>query len=167
MTTGKNRAVDLSRVLGGAADALSRTRTCWLVTRSEEGIPRCRPMSLLPFEAVTGWTLRLVTDARSRKVEEIWGEQRVCVLCHARGGSFVSVTGRTHLVFEPEEVNARWREAYDPFFPGEARAQAAFIEVDTERLDLWIAGATPEPFGMGTTTLERDASGRWVVLPES
>lgn len=120
-------------------------------------------MARLPFDPKEGWIIRLVTDARTRKVDEIWRDQRVNVLCQDRGGAFVSATGRARLIFEPEEVKALWRGAYDAFFPAEKRDHAAFLEVDVDELDLWIQGVTPEPFGMGTTTLKRAASGRWSV----
>jgi hypothetical protein len=38
-------------------------------------------------------------------------------------------------------------------------AYAAFVEVAIERLELWIRGVTPEPFGMKTTVVERDGDG--------
>ena len=60
------------------------------------------------------------------------------------------------------QVRRRWKAAYAPFFPPETdRANAAFLEVEARRLELWIRGVTPEPFGLQATTLERDASGVW------
>jgi hypothetical protein len=37
----------------------------------------------------------------------------------------------------------------------------AFLEIEAQRLELWIRGVTPEPFGLQTTTLERDGAGAW------
>ena len=52
------------------------------------------------------------------------------------------------------------------YFPSEQdRANAAFVEIETERMELWIRGVTPEPFGLDTTTLERDKSGNWRLIP--
>jgi len=153
----------LSQLLSDAAEALARTRACWLVTRSESGVPRSRPMSLLPVDPSEGWLLRLVTDARTRKVDEIWRDQRVSLLCHPRGGAFVAAAGVANLVFDPDEVKARWRAEYDPFFPGEKRAEAVFLEVDVDCLDLWVVNALHEPLGFATTTLQRDAHGRWTI----
>lgn len=161
---GKARAVDLSRLLSGAAEFLSRGRLCWLVTRSDAGTPRSRPMAKLPFDPAEGWIIRLVTDERTRKVDEIWRDQRVGVLCQDRGGAFVAATGRARLIFEREEVRELWRPAYDDFFPKEKRNHAAFLEVAIDQLDMWIQGVTPEPFGMQTTTLVRGAAGRWTAV---
>ena len=48
------------------------------------------------------------------------------------------------------------------YFPDEEeRANAAFVEVNVERMELWIRGVTPEPFGLHTTILERDATAAW------
>jgi general stress protein 26 len=63
------------------------------------------------------------------------------------------------------EVRRRWKAAYNVYFPSEQdRANAAFVEIETERMELWIRGVTPEPFGLHTTILERDASGNWRVI---
>ena len=37
------------------------------------------------------------------------------------------------------------------------RANAIFVEVRIDSLELWIRGVTPEPFGLKTTRLERAA----------
>lgn len=127
-------------------------------------MPRSRPMSLLPTDPSEGWLLRLVTDARTRKVDEIWRDQRVTILCHPRGGAFVAAAGVANLIFDPAEVNARWREEYDPFFPGEKRDEAVFLEVNVDLLETWIPNVAHEPLGFATTTLQRDERGRWSII---
>jgi hypothetical protein len=39
------------------------------------------------------------------------------------------------------------------------------IEVEVARMELWIRGVTPEPFGPYPTILERDVEGAWRLLP--
>ena len=57
------------------------------------------------------------------------------------------------------------RGPHNPFFLSESdRANAAFLDVKAERMELWIRGVTPEPFGLHATTLERDAVGAWRLL---
>ena len=59
---------------------------------------------------------------------------------------------------------ARWKAAYNAYFPSEQdRANAAFVEVDIERMELWIRGVTPEPFGLRATVLARDGGG-WRLI---
>ena len=51
------------------------------------------------------------------------------------------------------------------YFPTEQdRANAIFVEVDVERMELWIRGVTPEPFGLRATILERDAGRGWRLV---
>ena len=53
---------------------------------------------------------------------------------------------------------------YDVYFPSEAdRASAIFVEVEVERMELWIRGVTPEPFGLRATVLARDGGG-WRLI---
>jgi general stress protein 26 len=63
------------------------------------------------------------------------------------------------------EVRRRWKNAYNVYFPSEQdRANAAFVEIDAERMELWIRGLTPEPFGLYPTILERDSGRGWRVM---
>jgi len=62
------------------------------------------------------------------------------------------------------ETRARWKPAYDTYFPSDTdRANAIFVEVEIERMELWIRGVTPEPFGLRAAVLERDAGG-WRLI---
>jgi general stress protein 26 len=66
---------------------------------------------------------------------------------------------------DQSEVRRRWKNAYNAYFPSEQdRANAAFVEIDAERMECWIRGVTPEPFGLSATILERDASGDWQLI---
>jgi general stress protein 26 len=75
------------------------------------------------------------------------------------------LTGRAELHDNQAEVRERWKGAYNVYFRSEAdRANAIFVEVDAQRMELWIRGVTPEPFGLQATVLERDAAGGWNVI---
>ena len=57
-------------------------------------------------------------------------------------------------------VCRRWKRGYEVYFPTEAdRVHALFVEVAIERMELWIRGVTPEPFGTKPTVLEREKEG--------
>ncbi len=43
-------------------------------------------------------------------------------------------------------------------------ANAIFVKVDIERMELWIRGVTPEPYGMRATILEHDAGRGWRLV---
>ena len=106
------------------------------------------------------WTIRFVTDGRSQKAAEMRRANEVAILFqHDPDLAFVTLIGKAGLhdnrVRGPR---AAGRRAYDVYFPTEAdRANAIFVEVGVERMELWIRGVTPEPFGLRATVLEREA----------
>ncbi|HUJ99941.1 MAG TPA: pyridoxamine 5'-phosphate oxidase family protein [Stellaceae bacterium] len=154
--------VEVSRLIAGAAKALAPLRNCWLVTAAESSGAHARPMERLKRDPdESEWTIRFLTDGRSRKASELRRDGKVAVVFqHDGDDAFVTVIGTARLREEASEVRRRWKRAYDVYFPSDRdRACAAFVEVEAERLELWIRGVTPEPFGLHPTILERDAGG--------
>jgi general stress protein 26 len=79
--------------------------------------------------------------------------------------AYVTLTGQAALHDNQAEVRERWKDAYNVYFRSETdRANAIFVEVDAQRIELWIRGVTPEPFGLQATVLERDAGGGWRAI---
>src|SRR5215831_18811888 len=79
--------------------------------------------------------------------------------------AYITLIGTATLRERAPEVRRWWKDQYEAYFPSEEdRANAAFVEIDTERMELWIRGVTPEPFGLHTTILERDGSGDWRLI---
>jgi general stress protein 26 len=154
---------EVSRLLAGAAKAVAKVRYCWLMTEAGTGGANARPMGRLPPDADDDdWTIRFVTDGRSRKASEIARAGKVTVIFqHDPDDAYVTLIGRATL--SAGAVRSRyWKDAYGVYFPSEAdRSNAAIVEVDVERMELWIRGVTPEPFGLQATVLERHAAGAW------
>jgi general stress protein 26 len=157
---------EVSRLLAGAAKTVASARYCWLATTDENGRVNARPMgSLLRDPDESDWTIRFVTDGRSRKASDIRRVGKVTVLFQHGEDSFVTLIGRAMLHEDASEVRQRWRSAYSVYFPSEQdRANAAFVEIGAERMECWIHGVTPEPFGLAPTILERNASGEWRLI---
>jgi general stress protein 26 len=163
-TIDQPEAIDVSRLLAGAARAMASVRYCWLATASDAGHPRFRPMGqILRDPGEDEWTIRFLTDGRSRKAADMRRDGEVSILFqHDPGLAFMTLAGKAALHDDASEVRARWKRAYDVYFPSEAdRANAIFVEVEVERMELWMKGVTPEPFGLRATLLERDAGGGW------
>ena len=157
-------AVDVSRLLAGAAKTVATVRYCWLATASEAGPPRVRPMGRITRDAGEDeWKIRFLTDGRSRKARDMRSTGEVTILFqHDPDLAFVTLIGKAALRDSASEVRERWKRAYDVYFPTETdRASAIFVEVQVERMELWIRGVTPEPFGLRATVLTRDADGGW------
>lgn len=152
----------VSRLLAGAADAVTAVRYCWLLTATGASW-HARPMGRLQRDlAADDWRLRFVANGRSRKVPEVRGSARVTAIFQRGDDAFVALTGVPSVHADPATAQRLLQKSFELYFPTEAdRADAVVLEIDTRELDLWIRGVTPEPFGQRPTRLERDAKGKW------
>jgi general stress protein 26 len=160
-------SVEVSRLLSGAAKAVASVRYCWLATAAKAGLC-ARPMGRIPNDVDEDeWLVRFITDRRSRKASDIKRAGKVAITFQNDGeDAYVALTGSAKVRERASEDRRLWKEAYNVYFPSDAeRANAAFLEVDVERMDLWIRGVTPEPFGLRPTTLERSADKAWRLAP--
>ncbi len=165
-TKGKPDAVEVSGLLAGAAKTMRSARYCWLATTANAGAPHVRPMGRALNDAGEDeWKIRFLTDGRSRKAADMRGASEVSILFqHDPDLAYVNVIGKAALHEDASETRNRWKPAYDAYFPSAAdRASAIFVEVDAQRMELWIRGVTPEPFGLRATVLERSAKG-WRLI---
>ena len=147
--------IDIIRLLAGAAKTVASARYCWLATTTENSGTNARPMGGLPRDPNDNdWTVRFITDGRSRKASEIRRSGKGAVIFqHDPDEAYVAVIGAAMLREDASEVRRRWKSAYNPYFPSEEdRANAALVEINAERIELWIRGVTPEPFGLHTTS---------------
>ncbi|MBS0525111.1 MAG: pyridoxamine 5'-phosphate oxidase family protein [Proteobacteria bacterium] len=152
---------ETTRLLDGAAKTMAGMCYCWLMTTAEDGI-HARPMGRIPAApGEDALTVRFLADSRSRKAAEIRRCGKVTAIYEDQpSDGYVAVTGTAILEDDPAVVRRRWKRGYEAYFPTEAdRAHALFVEVSIERMELWIRGVTPEPFGMKPTVLERAKEG--------
>jgi len=159
-----NDAADLRRLLDAAADRIGKIRYCWLITHDPDGGSRPRPMGRLPRDAGDEpFTLRFLTDGRSPKADNMRRAAEVSVVFQDDPReAYAVLMGKAHFIEDKGEIRRRWIAAYDTYFPdGPERSGAIFVTVDVSRIELWIRGVTPEPFGMSTTVLERDGARCW------
>ena len=153
---------EVDRLLAGAAKTITNAHNCWLATASGADGPSLRPMGRLPPEPDDDqWTFRFITDGRSHKAADIRRASEVkLIFQHDPDLAFATLIGRATLRENASEDRKHWKSTYDVYFHGEQdRTHAAFIEVEAERMELWIRGVTPEPFGLRATVLARDAGG--------
>jgi len=165
-TKAKFDAAEVNRLMAAAAKTMRSARYCWLATATEAGSPHLRPMGrLLNDPGEDEWRIRFLTDGRSRKAADMRrGTEVAIIVQHDEDLAFVTLIGKAELHEDAAETLSRWKPAYDVYFPSETdRRNAIFVEVEVERMELWIHGVTPEPFGLRATVLERDASG-WRLI---
>jgi general stress protein 26 len=163
----EREAIDVGRLLAGAVKTIGSVRNCWLATAGVSGGPNFRPMGRLQHHADDNeWKIRFLTDGRSRKASEMRRNSGVAIIYqHDPDDAFVTLIGKATLLENASEDRKRWKSAYDAYFPSEAdRANAIFVELDVERMELWIRGVTPEPFGLQATVLERDGADGWRLI---
>jgi general stress protein 26 len=154
---------EVTRLLAATAKTIANVRYCWLLTPTETGAINARPMGHVTRHLdESDWTLRFITDGRSRKASDIRRAGNATVIFQNADDAFVSLVGPTTVCDEASEVSQHWKSAYDSYFSTEHdRANAALIVVRVQRMELWIKGVTPEPFGMVPTRIERDSHGEW------
>jgi len=160
-TKAKPDATEVSRLLAGAAKTMRSARYCWLATAANSA-PHARPMGrVLNDPGEDEWKIRFLTDSRSHKAADMRSASGVTILFqHEPDLAYVALTGRAALHENEAETRSRWKAPYDAYFPTETdRANAIFVEVEADRMELWIRGITPEPFGLRATVLERGAGG--------
>jgi general stress protein 26 len=157
---------EVSALLAGAVKTIQAVRYCWLVTGATSGF-NARPMGrVLAEKGEDGWVIRFVTDGRSRKAHELCGEREVGLIFQSDPDeAYAALFGKARLLERADDVARFWKKHYEGYFPTPAdRAAAAFIEVEIVRMELWIRGVTPEPFGLHATKLARAADGAWHLM---
>jgi general stress protein 26 len=170
VTYAERDATTVSRLLAGAARTIRAVRYCWLVTAAEEGLVNGRPMGRLLHEPNEDeWIIRFVIDGRSRKATDIDRDGEVAVIFQDDANdAYALLKGTATARRAPGEIRRYWKPAFAAYFPtAEDQASAMFIELRVERMELWIRGVTPEPFGVQATRLERDAAGHWRLVTDA
>jgi general stress protein 26 len=149
-------SVNADRLLAEAARIVRNQRYCWLATVPKAGGVRLRPMGKIAFNT-DAWTIHFITNGRSRKASDLRHANNVSVVCGREADdAYIALIGTASLREHRSEVRAKW--IYDTYFPTETE-NAVFIEIGIDSIELWIRGVTPEPFGLHTTRLQRDAGG--------
>ena len=158
----------VGHLLAGAEKVVARVRYCWLLTEAETGGANARPMGrLLPGPNENDWMIRFITGGLSRKAFDIRRANKVGLIFQDADDAFVVLAGRAMLLEGASSMRQLWKDDYNVYFPDEEnRANATFVEVNVERMELWIRGVTPEPFGLHPTILERDTTATWRLSPE-
>jgi general stress protein 26 len=158
---------DIDRFLAGARKVAKTVPYCWLATKDEAKHIAARPMGRIPTGVDEDeWLVRFITDRRSRKASDIRRTSDVVLIFQrAADDAYVMLSGAAELRENASNDGRYWKDAYNVYFPTEQDlANAAFIEVEIKRMELWIGGVTPEPFGLRPTVLERVSGGEWRLV---
>ena len=152
------------KLVAGVERIIGAVEYCWLLSSTDRAI-RARPMGrILARPGEDELTIRFLTDGRSKKAADIRRSQDVTLIFQQEAeDAYVSLQGTARLNETKGYVQALWKQAYGRYFPTtEDQAHAAFIEVEVVRMELWVRGLTPEPFGVRPTIMTRAPDGTWV-----
>jgi len=168
----KAGSASLEKLLATAAATMAKARYCWALTTAEDGSINARPMgpqksgpqkSPSPEDP---FSILFLTRSGSRKAREIGRTGRLSVVYqHDADDGYVTLIGRGVILADRTLLRARWQPAWNQFFPAGADDEASiFVQLEAERIELWVRGVTAEPFGTRGAILERDPGQPWRLV---
>lgn len=167
MTSTAVRSASVEQLLAAAAATMEKARYCWAVTVAEDGSVNARPMGPNKSSASEDpFGVLFLTRRGSRKAREIGhnGTQSV-VYQHDADDSYLSLIGRGFIISDRTLLRARWQPHWNQFFPAGADDEAAvFVQLEVNRIELWVRGVMAEPFGTRGAIMERDRGQHWRLV---
>jgi general stress protein 26 len=110
------------------------------------------------------WTVRFMTDHRSRKTQEIGRSGRMTLAYQAYAdNSYVTLVGHAKIVDDVEVKKAIWTPASYKWHPGgPTDPNVVLIDFVADRIELWSSahGVVPDPTkGLWAAALSREGDG--------
>jgi len=95
------------------------------------------------------WTVRFMTDRRTRKFGEIARTGRLTLAYyHQAGGAYVRLIGRARVIDDVTVKQAIWQPGSFKWHPGgPIDSNVVLVELVTERIETWntASGIVPDP----------------------
>jgi general stress protein 26 len=147
-----------------ARETIAAVPTALAITIDGQGDANARPVVTLP--PTDQWTVRFMTDRRTRKVAEIARTGRLTLVYdNPAAGAYVSLVGRATIIDDVAIKQAIWRPASLRWHPGgPTDPNVVLVDVAAERIETWNSpgGVIPDPTkGLWAAVLTRDADGTW------
>jgi len=154
--------MEAGELLRVAREIVAKVPMCVAITVDRMGKAHARTVET--SELSDEWTLRFMTDRRTRKVEDIEQTgQLVLSFQHAPDNAYVTLTGRATLIRDSAVKQAIWRPQSLKWHPGgPTDPNVVLVEFFTERVEMWSSrhGVTPDPKkGLWAAALTRSGSG--------
>jgi len=151
-----------SQLLQLARETIDAVPSCLAITVDRSGDANARVVN--PSKKTEGWTVRFMTDRRTRKVGEIERTGRMTLVYqHDAGGAYVSLVGRAAIIDDVDVKTAIWRPASFKWHPGgPTDPNVVLIEFAAERIETWNSphNVVPDPAkGLWAAVLARDGPG--------
>jgi len=152
-------AENLLRLARETVNALS---TCLAITMDRRGDANARVIN--PSTLTDEWTVRFMTDRRTRKVGEIARTGRMTLVYqHQVGGAYVTLVGRASILDDIAVKQAIWQPGSCKWhLGGPTDPNVVLIEFVTVRIETWNTPGQiiPDPTkGLWAAVLTRDGDG--------
>src|SRR5579872_942803 len=154
--------MDTNDLLRIARETIDQGPMCLAITVDQTGEANARVVQT--SKLANEWTLRFMTDRRTRKVEEIERTGRLTLAYQdIPANSYVTLVGRAALVDDVTIKTAIWQPASYKWHPGGPMdPNVVLIEFTTDRIELWNSphGVVPDPTkGLWAAALSRQQTG--------
>jgi general stress protein 26 len=136
--------------------------TCLAITMDSNGDANARAINTSTL--TDNWTVRFMTDRRTRKLAEIMRTGRMTLVYHHQvGGAYVTLVGRASVIDDVTVKQAIWQPGSFKWHPGgPTDPNVVLIEFVAERIETWNTPAqiVPDPTkGLWAAVLTRDTDG--------
>jgi general stress protein 26 len=155
------RPLEEGELLRLARETIDAVPTCFAITIDREGDASARAVN--PSKLTDAWTVRFMTDRRTRKVGEIERTGRMTlVYYHEAGGAYVSLVGSATIIDDVAVKQAIWQPHSFKWHPGgPTDPNVVLIEFAAERIETWNTpkNVVPDPAkGLWAAVLTRKDS---------
>jgi len=153
--------IEVDELLRTAREIVGKVTFAVSITNGADGTASARIVQTSPLSET--WTLRFMTDRRSRKIAEIERSGRMTMLYQLdRDGAYVTLVGTARINDNVETKRAIWNPASLKWHPGGPDdPNVVLIEFTTDRIELWssLQGIVPDPrHGLWAAVLTREAA---------
>jgi general stress protein 26 len=145
-----------------ARDTIDAVPSCLAITVNRSGDANARVVN--PSKLTGEWTVRFMTDRRTRKIAEVEQSGRMTLVYqHDAGGAYVSLVGRAAVIDDVGVKSAIWQPASFKWHPGgPTDPNVVLVEFTAERIETWNSphDVVPDPTkGLWAAVLVRNGAG--------
>jgi general stress protein 26 len=121
-------------LISAARDIIEAARYCGLTTFDRSGMVRTRTMD--PFPPEVDMVVWMGTHRGSRKAQDIENNPRVTLYYQSPTATgYVVISGTAHLIDDPTEKSARWKEEWGAFY-ADRETDYLLIQVTPDRMEV-------------------------------
>ncbi len=154
--------MDTNGLLQVAREIIAKVPSCMAITMGRSGEANARVVNPGPLSDT--WTVRFLTDGKSRKSQEIERTGRLTLAYqYDPGNAYVALVGHAAINNDIAAKTANWGPGSDRWFPGgPSDPNVVYIDFTADRIELWSSShsVVPDPAkGLWAAVLVRDAAG--------